>query len=389
MKGILKVTDKNPEATIRNLCRQWLSEKSPSARPQAQRLAALLVPAVGRNGVFTRVLVSDPNRLAEVTPLLPVMSGNGAAIVAEIARGPATDTKVGLFLRPCELRAVVELVKLRQIVLDNVVLIGIDCPGTYKAAGFSTIVPYRHSSIQARDPDFNNNFVRNQKDYLTNEELRVACQLCEFPKPLVFDLAIGFLGMEVDQELWLEAATDKGKALLEGIELEAGEEPAKRRQALAELVEGRKARAEKQIRELDKVIMGPEKLVRYFANCLNCHNCMKVCPVCYCRECFFESEVFQRDLAEHVRLSRHKGLTRMPSETLLFHLTRMNHMMTSCVACGICEDSCPVAIGLTTLFKKVSRNAQAEFGYLAGRSLEEPLPLTTFREEEFRSLGEE
>jgi formate dehydrogenase subunit beta len=136
-------------------------------------------------------------------------------------------------------------------------------------------------------------------------------------------------------------------------------------------------------------MMGPEKLVQYFADCLNCHNCMRVCPVCYCRECFFDSDTFQRDLGEHVRVSLRKGMTRMPSETLLFHITRMNHMMTSCVQCGICEDSCPVTIGLATLFKKVARNAQQEFEYVSGRSLEEPLPLTTFREDEFKKVGEE
>jgi formate dehydrogenase subunit beta len=116
---------------------------------------------------------------------------------------------------------------------------------------------------------------------------------------------------------------------------------------------------------------------------------MHVCPVCYCHECFFDSDTFLRQLDEHVRISKRKGLTRMPSEMLLFHLTRMNHMMTSCVACGICEDSCPAGIGLLPLFKKVSRNAQAEFSYVAGRSLDEELPLTTFREDEFKKVGEE
>jgi formate dehydrogenase subunit beta len=64
-------------------------------------------------------------------------------------------------------------------------------------------------------------------------------------------------------------------------------------------------------------------------------------------------------------------------------------MMMSCVQCGICEDSCPASIGLAVLFKKVSQNAQKEFEYLSGRSIEEPLPLATFRESEFLKVGEE
>jgi formate dehydrogenase subunit beta len=326
-------------------------------------------------------LLSNPEKLAEAAPLSPAMAVNAASIVAEIAAEPAPNAKVGLWLRPCELRAVVELIKLRQIAAESTVLVGIDCPGTYRAAGFR--------DVRGRDADFDNRHVRAQSGYAENTKFRTACRMCEYPKPLVSDLAIGYLGINPDKELWVEAGSDKGKALLEGLEVKAGDEPEKRKKALADLSEARKKKAAERIAELDRAALGPAKLVKYFADCLNCHNCMKVGPVCYCRECFFDSETFQKDLGEHVRVSLRKGLTRMPSETLLFHLTRMNHMMASCVQCGICEDSCPVTIGLATLFKKVSANAQKEFDYVSGRSLDEPLPLATFREAEFQAVGEE
>ncbi|MEO0077911.1 MAG: Coenzyme F420 hydrogenase/dehydrogenase, beta subunit C-terminal domain [candidate division WOR-3 bacterium] len=372
MKGMLKVKDKNPSATLRELCRQWLREN---------RLSGILMPAYSKSGTATMALASDPARMDDAAPLLPAMAVNAASIVAEIAREPAPNAQVGLLLRPCELRAVVELEKLKQVLPDSIVLIGIDCPGTYKAAGFR--------NLRAGDEEFDNKHVRDQAGWAENVNFRTACQMCEFPRPLVFDLAIGYIGLNPDKELWLEAATNKGKALLEGVELEPSEEPEARKKALETLSTKRKAQTEARLGQLDKEMMGPEKLVRYFADCLNCHNCMRVCPVCYCRECFFDSDTFQRDLGEHVRVSMRKGMTRMPSETLLFHITRMNHMMTSCVQCGICEDSCPVTVGLATLFKKVSQNAQKEFDYLSGRSLEEPLPLTMFREQEFTRVGEE
>jgi formate dehydrogenase subunit beta len=372
MKGILKVEAKNPEATVRDLFAKWLTES---------KLTAVLTPAYSATGTATMALVSNPEKLAEAAPLLPAMGVNSSSIVAEIARDASPSAKVGLFLRPCELRAVVELVKLKQVAPESLVLVGVDCPGTYKAAGFR--------NVRGKDADFDNKHVREQSGYADNVNFRTGCQLCEFPKPLVFDLNVGFIGMDVDAGLWVEAATDKGKVLLEGVELEAQDEPEKRKKSLESLSASRRAVAAKRIEELDKAVMGPEKLVEYFADCLNCHNCMKVCPVCYCRECFFDSDTFQRDIGEHVRVSLRKGATRMPSETLLFHLTRMNHMMASCVQCGICEDSCPVTIGLATLFKKVSQNAQKEFDYVSGRSLDEPLPLATFRESEFTKVGEE
>jgi formate dehydrogenase subunit beta len=380
MKGTLKVDAKNSEEAIRSLFAKWLKE---------DRLSAILTPAYSASGTATMALVSNPDKLAEAAPLMPAMGVNSASIVAAIAReAPGTGDSphagtvpVGLFLRSCELRAVVELIKLRQVAPDSLVLIGVDCPGTYKAAGFR--------NVRGTDADFDNKHVREQSGYSDNVSFRMGCQMCEYPKPLVYDLNVGFIGMDPDTEIWVEAATDKGKALLEGIDLKQSDEPAGRKAALADLSAKRKALVARRIEELDKVMLGPEKLAQYFADCLNCHNCMKVCPVCYCRECFFDSDTFQRDISEHVRVSLRKGVTRMPSETLLFHLTRMNHMMTSCVQCGICEDSCPVTIGLATLFKKVSQNAQQEFGYLSGRSLEEPLPLTTFRESEFLKVGEE
>jgi formate dehydrogenase subunit beta len=372
MKGMLKVKGRNPEATLRDLFAGWLKEN---------KLSALLVPAYSASGTATMALVSDPQKMGDVAPLMPAMAVNAASVVAEIAREPSPNARVGLVLRSCEMRAVVELMKLKQVLPDGLVLIGIDCPGTYKAVGFR--------DVRGKDADFDNRHVREQAGYAENVGFRMGCRMCEFPKPLTFDLAIGYIGLNPDEELWLEVASDKGKALLEGIELKSGEEPEKRKRALEELGSRRRARTAQMIEELDKVMMGPENLVHYFADCLNCHNCMKVCPVCYCRECFFDSDTFQRDLGEHVRVSLRKGLTRMPSETLLFHLTRMNHMMTSCVACGICEDSCPAGIGLATLFKKVSQNAQKEFEYLSGRNLEEPLPLTTFREQEYLKVGEE
>jgi formate dehydrogenase subunit beta len=367
--AMLKVKAKNPSATLRELFAGWLADG---------RLAAMLVPAMAKSGAATLALVSDPAKLADAAPLLPAMAVNAASVVHDIARVPGEGAKVGLLLRPCELRAVVELIKLRQVDAGHVVLIGIDCPGTRKAAGFR--------EVRAGGEEYDNRHARGQQGFYDDPDLRTACQVCEFPKPPAFDVAIGFLGLDPDKELWLEAATDKGRALLG--DAAGGEEPAARREYLAELAGRRLKRAAARIAELDKVMLGPEKLVGYFADCLNCHNCMRVCPVCYCHECFFDSNTFQRGLDEHVRVSRHKGLTRMPSETLLFHLTRMNHMMAACVACGICEDSCPAGVGLLPLFKKVSRNVQAEFEYVSGRDLDEPLPLVTFREDEFTAVGE-
>jgi formate dehydrogenase subunit beta len=87
--------------------------------------------------------------------------------------------------------------------------------------------------------------------------------------------------------------------------------------------------------------------------------------------------------------AKRKGSIKMPRDTTLFHLGRMSHMATSCVGCGLCEQACPSNIPLLKIFKTVSYNVQQIFKYVPGRDLEEPLPLTTFKEDELRSVGEE
>ena len=78
----------------------------------------------------------------------------------------------------------------------------------------------------------------------------------------------------------------------------------------------------------------------------------------------------------------------MPADTLLFHLTRMNHMGNSCVGCGACEEACPNDIPLLKIFQLIGSETQELFGYVPGRNVEEPLPATAFKEKEFERIGE-
>ena len=77
-----------------------------------------------------------------------------------------------------------------------------------------------------------------------------------------------------------------------------------------------------------------------------------------------------------------QGTLRMPKDTLLFQMGRMNHMITSCVACGLCESSCPSDIPLLALYAALGKDAQDIFEYVAGRSEEEPLPVAVYKSDE-------
>jgi formate dehydrogenase subunit beta len=140
--------------------------------------------------------------------------------------------------------------------------------------------------------------------------------------------------------------------------------------------------------ETEKEIGGIENIADVFAPCIKCHNCRTVCPVCYCRECFFDSPTFELESDRYMGMAEKKGAIRMPTDTLLFHLTRMTHMGASCVGCGACEEACPSDIPLLKLFQLIGDRVQTLFEYVPGRSLEEELPPTAFKEDELQWIGE-
>ena len=63
-------------------------------------------------------------------PLAPVLPVNTATLAGQVSvRKPRP--RVGAVLRSCEMRALVELVKFQQASLEDMVLIAVDCAGTY------------------------------------------------------------------------------------------------------------------------------------------------------------------------------------------------------------------------------------------------------------------
>jgi formate dehydrogenase subunit beta len=75
----------------------------------------------------------------------------------------------------------------------------------------------------------------------------------------------------------------------------------------------------------------------------------------------------------------------MLENTLLFHLTRLNHMASSCIGCGLCTSACPNDIDVATLFISTAESIQQMLGYTAGARYDEPAPVTTFMEEELKA----
>jgi formate dehydrogenase subunit beta len=354
-------------------------------------VSALLVPReVPSKDNVVQSLMTNSGGLKEVNVISPVLPVSSARIISQMTRLSSYKNPVGVVLRSCEIRALIELVKLKQASLDNLLIIGVDCLGTY------SVSDYQDLCKQGNSPS--DELLRKFKEGREDTKLRKACQVCEYPIPSNADLVIGLVGVDFEKNILLKSCTEKGEKILEKFSfLEFNQ--SKREESVSKYLSKKIEKRDTLFSEMKGEVTclranthrqsGWENLLSVFSTCINCHNCMRVCPLCYCRECFFESPTFEFDSEKYLLWAKRKGSIKMPRDTTLFHLGRMSHMATSCVGCGLCEQACPSNIPLLKIFKTVSYDVQQIFKYVPGRDLEEPLPLTTFKEDELRSVGEE
>ena len=350
---------------------------------QTDVCAMLVSQHLPMKNVVMPTLVSDPEHLNGVDPLAPAFPMNAAKMVSRITRKPMGGTVVAV-LRPCEIRAFIELVKLKQGRMDEVLIVGIDCLGAYENNNYIQI-------DEDKKIEFTSSFYRRilsgEKAYGKEEiDLAPACRSCEHPIPDGADILIGLYGVDIDKNLWIDARTSKGKTLCEQLDLSDAEEPPERRAVIESLIAERTAYRDNMFLATAEATNSLEKLNAYFANCINCYNCRVACPVCYCKECVFVTDVFNHEPAQYLRWANRKGVVKMPTDTVFYHMTRLAHMSTACIGCGQCTNACPNDIPVMELFRTVSYRTQKAFEYEPGRSIEDDPPLSVFREEELAEV---
>ena len=340
---------------------------------------ALLVPTTLPAGAMAPMLVTDPAALVGTDPLAPVLPINAARAAAQLTM-TGHQQKLGLVLRACEIRALVELVKFQQVKLENALIIGVDCLGTYRLTDYQAA-----EDKQGLVDSLLTGASTGELSPSPGLEFRAACQMCEQPLPEGDHVAltVGLVGVETDT-LYLKAEDALGQAL----GLSAASTPPGRAVAAEKLIAARVEARDGAYAQFRGRVNTMDGLLQEFSTCIRCHNCMVNCPICYCRECIFRTPTFEHESELYYQWAGRKGTVRMLPDTLLFHLTRLNHMVTSCVGCGMCTEACPADIPVGTVFRAVGEKVQAIFEYHPGRSLEETAPVQEFREDELTELGE-
>jgi len=370
---LVKVKNKNPGQSVNSLLADLLHKGL---------LEGILVPQIlpSKESVV-QTLVTEPEKLKEADVLAPVLPVSSAQIVSDMTRVAASPKPLGLVMRACEIRALVELVKLKQASLENLLIIGVDCLGTYSVRDYADIVSRKEDPIHV--------LLQGAKEGKEDPYLRSACRVCEYSVPTSSDLIVGLIGLDWEKEVLLKAGSDKGEKILAALNMSSSGTSSQREKMVSQFSQQRMKKRDELFSRTQKEISGWENLSSFFATCINCRNCMTACPICYCKECFFNSSTFEFEPAKYLERTNRKGILKMPTDTLLFHLGRMNHMAVSCVGCGLCEQACPSNIPLLKIFKMVGHQVQEIFEYVPGRNLEEEIPLAVFKEDELQEVGEE
>ncbi len=370
-QGILHVENEDITSTVNGFLKELL---------KSGKVSALFVPqTVPSKKVVFPVLLSDPDTLdANIfAPMLPVST---AKMISKITKIQPSEKVIGVVLHPCQIRALIELVKLNQANLDNIMIIGIDCLGTFPVNVYADIAE-KKNPLESVLEDF------TTKSETSEHYLRSACSVCTEPIPLHADIVVGVFGMDIHKEILIESCSDLGDKAISDLKLDSVKDLKKREKYINEYIQRKGKKLDDFIKKKTENST-IESLITFFDKCVNCHNCMNVCPICYCRECLFDSSIFDAEAYKYVKKAESKGLFKIPNDSLLFHLGRMNHMILSCVKCGLCEQGCPMDIALMDVFIPTAESAQKEFKYHPGKDPKEKVPMVVYREDEYVEVGE-
>lgn len=255
--------------------------------------------------------------------------------------------RVAVVAKGCDVRSIVGLIVERQVVRENIVIIGIPCQGIIDRHKVESRLgeagadrgQSEGSPIEILEATFGDgdiiltgeraNGSRFQERIRQQDVLHQACLTCEHRTPSLYDVLIGDAvpAVEINDPF----------AEVRALEAQSSDE----RWAY---------------------------FSQEFSKCIRCYACREACPLCYCQECFIDQTQ-----------PRWFDKTDDPSDTLIFHIVRALHVAGRCVDCGACSRACPMGIDLRALTRKMIKDVREWYGYQAGIDLEAIPPLATFR----------
>ena len=248
-----------------------------------------------------------------------------------LRRGEEEDTrKIGLIVKGCDSRAIVQIIQEKGLKREDVVLVGVPCTGVIDPKKINAKFPHQTKTVDVKEDgekfvitiDGKTNKI--SKDELIFEK----CKHCEHPNPVLCDILIGEEIKSTKKEDYNDVKTFEKKSLKEKWDF-----------------------WEKQ-----------------FEKCIRCYACRNACPMCYCKECMVD-QLSPQWVRRSVNLS----------ENTAWNLMRAFHLAGRCIGCGECERACPMDIPLTKLNKMIEMEIKEMFDYTPGLDAEEKPLLAMFK----------
>lgn len=338
--------------------------------------AVVLPVRVPANDSYAWILMNDISIVDQANPIPPVMPVQGAKALKSLTRKGDGILKIATIMKPCEIRATIELAKLNQVNLENITLISYDCPGA---------VPMSIYNNSSDDMEIFYNDVVSENNFVS-EKMKEVCGFCVDFSDVPDDLHFGFTGLE--NEVYIIPNTGKGNSVLEKLEMKSSENLSQWKKNVADI---KKIKSKNRIdiyKQVQPTVDGLDNLQKTYEKCIGCHNCQSACPICYCRQCFFDSTASEQSANTLIDIAEKRGGIGFPRDKIMFQVGRMSHMSLSCVSCGQCMDACPVNIPVAKIFSFVSSKTQNTFEYRAGFSGDEPIPLKVYKDDELSKIHE-
>ncbi|MCX7790543.1 MAG: 4Fe-4S dicluster domain-containing protein [Chloroflexaceae bacterium] len=211
--------------------------------------------------------------------------------------------RVGVALKACDARSVVELLRLRQLDRKGLYLIGVPCRGMLDPEKVAAAAAGRVTGLVEEGAEVVIGVGGETLRYERAGLLLTKCAGCPAAPAELFD-----------------------ETLEEGV---PAPPPGDRFAAVRAL----------------EALEPAERLAfwqQHFSRCTLCYACQTVCPLCFCKECALALE---RDDP--------RRLAREPASVFAFHLMRAYHLAERCTGCDECERVCPEDIPLSLICRKL------------------------------------
>jgi len=289
----------------------------------------------------------------------------------------ASKMKIGITVKGCDVMAFLELAKRKQITLDNIVMIGVNCGGSVSPISARKMILDKFGvdpdKVHKEEIDKGQFIIEYEGGHkgISIDELedagygrRTNCRRCKYKIPRQADLACGnwgVIGPRAGKATFVEVCSDKGAKLLDGAVAKGilATEPANPKGLeIRGKVEGAMLKLGEKWRKKDFTALGAnmwETIEKETSRCIKCYSCIENCPVCF---------TAAEELKKGSIMVKPGELAPSP----MFHMRRFAHISDSCINCGQCEELCAMDIPLALFSHAIRVEADAMFEPKLGAS---------------------